>query len=1014
MQEHSPPPESEACPSEDLLAGFAAGTLQSSARGVIEEHLARCSACFEVVSALAAGPGTPPVGAQELPAQPPPVLGRGTAVGRYIILERIGSGGMGVVYAAYDPELDRKLALKLLPPHGPHGAASPEGRLRLQREARALARLSHPNVVAVYDVGSTAEQVFVAMELVDGQTLGAWRAAASRTWHEVLRCFVEAGRGLAAAHAVGLVHRDFKPDNVLVGRDGKVRVTDFGLARDVAPAPGALPESPEQAAESEKLLVARNVQLRTRTGAQAGTPRYMAPEQWRSAATGPWTDQFSFCVALWESLYGELPFSGDTPAALALEVTAGRLRGEPASRHGVPAQLHAALVRGLEAEPSARHPSMEALLSVLEFDPAKQQRRRALAFMASAAVIVGLAGAGVAWRAYRPAQLCAGGVDRIQTVWGSAQRESVRSGLLASGVPGAERVWELVSRGLDTYTADWATMHREACEATRVHGAQSDELLGLRMVCLDRALRHVATVSEQLARADRATAAKGLHAVHGLPRLAECADAEALLSAPGLPVDPALRQQVVAMREQLAELETLSRLGKMKEALSRAEALTQAAEALPYRPIQAQTLHLEGDLRRRDKQLPKAVELLRKAVLRAEAGREDTTAVKAWTDLALADGSDRTEFAEAQRSIEHAQAALERLGRRDFALEDQLLNARAGIESGQGRWAQALALDEKRVKLIEQSLGPDAPALAVALQNLASSFQGQARIDEAYTAIQRALALQERHWGTETLNFAYALKTLGALERARQHYPEARAAYERALGIFGRISGEDSPHSGLLMTDLAILLSYQKQHEAALDTFLRAVAIVRKNFGPDSEHVANALTNLATTYESLKRYEDALAVSQEALSIRTKKLGPRHALVGNSLVMIGLSQRLLGKPTQALEPLQRAVEIFQSTLPPDHHYQGIALTHLGKTELALGRHAQARATLERAVAVFEKRTDMLDLRANAQFQLAQAQWLAGGPDRVKARQRMLELREKADEPTRAEIDTWLAAHPAPP
>jgi serine/threonine protein kinase len=299
--------------------GFAAGTLPAQERAALDVHLAQCSVCFEVVSALARGsnPGLATPGNSL--EQPAPTLARGTAVGRYLVLDPLGAGGMGVVYAAYDPELDRKIAIKLLAPSVAHGSSSSEGQ-RLQREARALARLSHPNVVAVYDVGIASAQVFVAMELVEGQTLGAWLSAEPRTWQQVVRCFVDAGRGLAAAHAVGLVHRDFKPDNVLVGRDGKVRVSDFGLARATQPMPGEGPSQQEGTASASSVPGHEGrsgPQDGSLTGARAGTPRYMAPEQWLGAATGPWTDQFSFCVALWEALYGELPFAGTTPDALA-------------------------------------------------------------------------------------------------------------------------------------------------------------------------------------------------------------------------------------------------------------------------------------------------------------------------------------------------------------------------------------------------------------------------------------------------------------------------------------------------------------------------------------------------------------------------------------------------------------------------------------------------------------------------------------------------------------------------
>ncbi|HEY0097284.1 MAG TPA: serine/threonine-protein kinase, partial [Archangium sp.] len=255
--------------------------------------------------------GTGDAQAQQPRTQAPeaPALGRGTPLDRYVVLDPLGEGGMGMVYAAYDSVLDRKVALKLLPPGdadaGPE-ATSGSGRARLLREAQAMARLSHPNVVAVYDVHQHEAQVFMAMELVDGQTLLQWEREQPRGWRELLTAFLAAGRGLAAAHAAGLVHRDFKPTNVLVGKDGRVRVTDFGLARPHnAPAElGADTPAPDTGPVKGHSLLELNL---TQRGAVRGTPAYMAPEQFRGATADVRSDQFSFAVSLWEALHGERP-----------------------------------------------------------------------------------------------------------------------------------------------------------------------------------------------------------------------------------------------------------------------------------------------------------------------------------------------------------------------------------------------------------------------------------------------------------------------------------------------------------------------------------------------------------------------------------------------------------------------------------------------------------------------------------------------------------------------------------
>ena len=280
-------------------------------------------------------------------------LGPGARVGRFRIVERLGEGGMGVVFSAYDPDLDRRVALKILRADVPAEGSASSGRQRLLREARALARLRHPNVIAVHEVGAAGDRVFLAMELADGGTIRQWLEHAPRSWDDVLARFCDAGRGLAAAHDAGFVHRDFKPDNVLLG-EGGVRVGDFGLvsAGLAEPSDGGMDDD---AAESDRPL--------TQEGAVMGTPGYMAPEQMRGEAAGPAADQFAFCVSLWEALYRVRPFPRGR--AKLLDAIAQGPSPPPAPSE-VPADVRAVLTRGLAAEPSARWSSMQALLAELQ------------------------------------------------------------------------------------------------------------------------------------------------------------------------------------------------------------------------------------------------------------------------------------------------------------------------------------------------------------------------------------------------------------------------------------------------------------------------------------------------------------------------------------------------------------------------------------------------------------------------------------------------------------------------
>ena len=404
-----------ACLDDNLAVEFAAGGLPRATSARVEAHLATCRECRTLVAALAPLPGeedsdivtspravargkrhhaaalsptVPGDGRAEARGSEPrrplePVVAVGDTIDRYVVLRRVGAGGMGVVFAAYDPQLDRKVALKLL--RTGIGLGQGEARARLVREAQAIAQLSHPNVVAVYDVGASADgDVYVAMEFVEGDTLTQWLHRWHRSWRETLDVFREAGRGLAAAHGVGLLHRDFKPDNVLVGADSRVRVTDFGLARSLVTG-----HADDAAAGGLGAAGPLRVTL-TATGAVMGTPRYMAPEQLQGHDVSAAADQFSFCVALYEALWGQHPIAGDTAAKMVEEQARAQ---PPPEGSGVPAWLWPVLARGLDPQPARRFPSMAALLVELAPPQPSPRRRTYIAMAAAAALVLGGAAA---------------------------------------------------------------------------------------------------------------------------------------------------------------------------------------------------------------------------------------------------------------------------------------------------------------------------------------------------------------------------------------------------------------------------------------------------------------------------------------------------------------------------------------------------------------------------------------------------------------------------------------------
>jgi len=338
--------------------------------------------------------------------------------GRYRIRECVGFGSGGTVFKAWDPELDRIVALKVLRA-GPGGTTQPAH--RWTREAKVMAKVVHPNVVTVHDVGVVDDNPFIATEFVEGSTLDRWLAGALRPWPAVLAVFVDAGRGLAAIHDCGLVHRDFKPHNVMVGDDRRVRVTDFGLARLLP----ELGETEEETVAVEALqpdMLDETMMSRTRTGTVVGTPSYMSPEQWRGRPADARSDQFSFCVALYEALYGRRPFDGDSAVALAQSVCEGQAR--PATGNGVPRWLAQAVVRGLARDPDDRFVDMRELLHALTEAPRRARRRLTTA-------VLGLGFLGVAAIGYSAASLpddaCGRDDGRLVGVWDPATRSAVHS-----------------------------------------------------------------------------------------------------------------------------------------------------------------------------------------------------------------------------------------------------------------------------------------------------------------------------------------------------------------------------------------------------------------------------------------------------------------------------------------------------------------------------------------------------------------------------------------------------------
>ena len=781
------------------------------------------------------------------------VLPRGAAIGRYVVLGLVGRGGMGDVYAAYDPELDRKVAVKLLRARPSTGQSTSEGRTRLLREAQAIAKLSHPNVVVVYDVGTFNEVVFIAMEFIDGDTVRYWLNAATRGWREILRVFVAAGRGLAAAHDAGLVHRDFKPDNVMVSRDGKVRVMDFGLARQTTAADLAQ-ESPEAAAlaarksggaqavplpepdsdavphavasgkvavktapvdlEATRVLRPTGSNLLqpsrptlersplspsaletslTQTGAMLGTPAYMAPEQFASKVGDARTDQFSFCVALYESLYGERPFEGKSFMALMTSVARGIVKEAPAGTR-VPTWIRRVIVRGLSSSAEARHPSMTALLDALERDPSIARRRWAIgaaSVVLSCAVIFGTARSLQARRTP-----CEGGAAKLAGVWEpgpppTARKAAIHAAFSATGKGYAEKTFETVKRALDEYTAAWTTTYTDACEATTVRGEQSPEVLDLRMSCLQGRLDSVKARTDLFARADGHTIENAASAASALGDIGRCSDLAILRAVVKPPDDPAMRSRVQALAPRLARVKALTDAGHISEALALARPLVVDARAVGYLPTTAQALRRLAELATAD---PADMETVgEESVWAAQAGGDDELVAESALFVSYVVGYRQTDTRRAGPWLQLAEATLHRLGRHDL-LRAWVVNNQGLLAEVEGRYEDAVGAQRRAVELKERILGPDHPDVATSLNNLANGLSRLNRVPEALQVAERALRIDEKSLGADHPEVAKALITVAEQLVLARQFAEAEQMGRRATQILERELGLNDPY----------------------------------------------------------------------------------------------------------------------------------------------------------------------------------------------------------------------------
>ncbi len=831
-------------------------------------------------------------------------LPEGTRIGRYLVLHELGRGGMGVVHAAYDPELDRKVAIKLL--HAGAGRSDVgERNRRLVREAQTLARLAHPHVIAVHDVGTFGGRVFIAMELVEGGTLRQWLAQ-PRAWRDALALVCAAGRGLAAAHAEGLVHRDFKPENVLVAGDAaapRVVVADFGLAR-------AQP-SGEREHSGPGLALGSLVQTPlTQSGALLGTPMYMAPEQHLGREPDPKSDQFSFAVACWEALYGQRPFDASTLPALVFAVTTGAIV-LPRDRKDVPARIHAALLRALAVEPEARWPDLHRLLAEIERGDARPRRGPIVAGLAIVAVT------SAALFATGGPETCEGGADRIAEVWNDDTRARIGAAFAASGARQADTTASTVIGVLDRRAQEWATAHREACLAT-AQGEQSAELLDARMLCLARRQRELGALARLLGEADAKLVGSAVEASHRLPALDACADAEAL-AREDLPTDPELRRELDAIEDELAELEALRFAGRFSDALARGEPLLARVQALGRTELEARVQLVLATIYDRAGRYPEALEAGKAAAWAAEAAGLDRLRIDAIARVVTTLGERLRRTDEAADWVELGRAVLARAGQPERQLagfEEHVGNLYYAL----GDYEAALAAKDRAVEIRERISAPDDPVLASLHGTRGTVLNELGRYDEAIAAQHHALELREQIFGSEHPATAMVHNNLGSALFNAGKREEAIAEYERALEIWSATLEPGHPDLGMVHNNLgnAFGSGSQAERELALVHYRQAIEIWTASHGTDDLRVGFALGNVGRVLSLAGRNAEALVSLERALVIEERIQGPEHADLVYVLQDLADCRLALGDAASARRDAERGLAIARARLGADH------------------------------------------------------------------------------------------------
>ncbi len=974
----------EPCLSDAAVADILEGRAAPGVVAAAQIHAADCDACRE----LLANVGRVRAGARHAPTaqEPEGTLAEGevdpivdTSIGRFRILERIGQGGMGIVYAARDETLHRRVAIKVLRRAVPSDADG--GRERLLREARAMASVVHPNVVTVHEVGVHDERVFIVMDLVDGTDLAVWCRREQRSFRETMRVWLEAGRGLAAVHAFGLVHRDFKPQNVLVAENGRVMVTDFGLVAATQRADDRPP--PEQ-------LQALVGEMQTETGVVLGTPRYMPPEQLAADKVDVTGDQFAYCLSLWEALTGVHPFGDDTPIDRLERVRQGIFS---TGDRRVPSRVLAVLRRGLAFDPSARYPDMNALLRALQ--RARDAGRRRLELAGGAVVVAAAVTVGVLVGGHGDAVCDSPQGGDFAGIWDRERREELRASALAKDPKGEEA--RRLTDAIDAYTRRWSEMRREACEATRVREEVSEDMLDRRMACLARRRSAVASLVQIVRDGQFGPDASPLDLAYRLPTLGACDDLERLAAEPSRPTDPEVRQRIEQIEAELDAAEMLGNAGLLTESVTRIDGVIEQATDVGWQPLLAVALVSRAQLSGEMNSEAANRDWRRAYVAAIGAGAEVgfDAALTGARVLARSGELDEAEFL-----LDVAEAYADELGSEPRPGEVPTIRALLATQRGD--------VDEAEVLLREaiEAFGSDpqeADQLALTWGNLGGVLASAGRVDQALEATNHAIDLTADHFGEGHL---YTLKwraNRAGIALIGHRYADAAAEAADVVEVVRGLDADLDLAAALLVLGQA--RAGQDRHDEGCPLIEEALTLRERALPEATLPVRNARYHLARCEIDRGRFAAAETPLRRALAAAPKADGDAMSVLDAMLAQVLVHT---GRAGEALATVDRWADV---ALEPGYEHdvqraRAMALVALGDTDAAI-------EALQRAVAVQGEVQDVFSA-AHARRELADLLVARGQVDAARAHVQAgladLSGMGQRESATGRGLADWLARH----